>query len=207
MRRILGSVLILTAAAAAVADAAKFKSTWKAPDAGIVGFAGKKVAALVISKDEALRMSAEEALVRQLVALGVPGIAAYRLIPREELQDKDKAKAWFEKVGIEGVVAMRPISADTVKTYQPSMWSAGYYTSLWNYYGYSWGAVWTPGSVSEETTVTVETLVFSVPRDKLLWAGLSETTNPAGMDAFMKDLVTSATKEMKKAGLIAGSGR
>ena len=51
--------------------------------------------------------------------------------------------------------------------------------------------------------MTVETLVFSVSRDKLLWAALSETTNPKSMDAFMKDLVTKAVKEMKKAGLTA----
>lgn len=203
MRRTFRPAAIMTLAAVTAAYAATFKTTWKAPDAGTTTFAGKKVAALVISKDDALRMSAEEALARQLVALGVQGVASYRLIPREELQDREKAKVWFEKTGVEGVVAMRPISADTVKTYQPSMWSAGYYTSLWGYYGYSWGVAWSPGSVREDTTVTVETLVFSVPRDKLLWAALSETTNPKSMDAFMKDLVTKAAKEMKKEGLAA----
>jgi hypothetical protein len=81
------------------------------------------------------------------------------------------------------------------------MWSTGYYTSFWGYYGYTWGAVWDPGYLREDRIVTVETLVFSVPRDKLLWAALSETTNPKSMDAFMKDLVTKAAKEMKKEGL------
>ena len=195
--------LALAIAAGAAVHAATFKSTWKAPDAGTIGFAGKKVAALLISKDDALRMSAEEALARQLTAIGVQGVGAYRLIPREELENKDKAKAWFEKTGVEGVVAMRPVSAKTVTTYTPSMWSSGYYTSLWGYYGYTWGAVYDPGYLREDTVVTVETLVFSVPRDKLLWAALSETTNPKSMDAFMKDLVTTAVKEMKKAGLTA----
>ena len=203
MRRIAGTALILALAAGAAAYAATFKSIWKAPDAGTVGFAGKKVAALVISKDDGLRQSAEEALARQLVALGIRGIAAYRVIPREELQDKDKAKAWFQKTEIDGVVAMRPVSAETVTSYTPAMWTTGYYTNLWGYYGYTWGAVWTPESSRKDTTVTVETLVFDVPREKLLWAALSETTNPESMDAFMKDLVTKAAKEMRKAGLTA----
>ncbi|MBP1634613.1 MAG: hypothetical protein H6Q10_1187 [Acidobacteria bacterium] len=202
MRRTLTHALIVAVAAVAALHAASFKSVWKAPDAGTVGFAGKKVAALVITKDTPLRMSAEEALARQLVALGIQGVAAYRVLP-QDLQDKDKARAWFEKTGVEGVVAMRPISAETVKSYQPSMWSSGYYTSLWGYYGYTWTAVYSPASVRQDTTLTVETLVFSVPRDKLLWAALSETTNPEGMDAFMKDLVGKAVKEMKKAGLTA----
>jgi len=203
MRRGFSLALTLAIAAGAVVHAATFKSTWKAPDAGTIGFAGKKVAALLISKDEALRMSAEEALARQLVAIGVQGIGAYRLIPREELQDTAKAKAWFEKTGVEGAVVMRLVSAKTVTSYSPSMWSSGYYTSLWGYYGYTWGVVYDPGYLREDTVVTVETLVFSVSRDKLLWAALSETTNPKSMDAFMKDLVTKAVKEMKKAGLTA----
>jgi len=203
MRRNLTRVLILAVATGAVVHAATFKSTWKAPDAGTTTFAGKKVAALLISQDNALRMSAEEALARQLVALGIQGVAAYRMAPREEMQDKDKAKAWFEKIGVEGVVAMRLVDAKTVTTYSPATWTTGYYTSFWGYYGYSWGAVWDPGYQSTDTKVTVETLIFSVPGNKLLWAALSETTNPKGMDAFMKDLVTKAAKEVKKEGLTA----
>ena len=208
MRRNLVYALILALSAGAAVHAVKFKSTWKAPDAGTESFAGKKVAALVIVKDEALRMSAEEALVRQLEALGVQGEASYRLAPREVMQDKDKAKAWFEKIGVAGVVALRVVSADKVTTYTPSMWTTGYYGSWWGYYGYTWGAVWSPpGSVDTDTILTVETLIFSVPRDKLLWAAVSESTNPKNVDTFMKDLVTKAVKEMKKQGLAVKAGK
>jgi hypothetical protein len=207
MRRNLIRVLILAVATGAVVHAAAFKSTWKAPDAGRTTFAGKKVAALVIVKDESLRQSAEEALARELEALGVQGKAAYRLAPREVMQDKDKAKAWFEKVNVEGVIAMRLVDAKTVTTYSPATWTTGYYGSLWGYYGYSWGAVWDPGYQSTDTVLTVETLIFSVPRDKLLWAAVSETTNPKNLAAFMKDLVTKAAKEVKKEGLTAKPGK
>ena len=82
---------------------------------------------------------------------------------------------------------MRPVSAETVTSCQPAMWPSGYYTSFWGYYGYTWGAAWDPGYLREDTNVTVETLVFSVPRNMPLWAALSETASPKGMDAFMKD--------------------
>jgi len=203
MRRSVIVLMILAVATVAVVQAAKFTSVWKAPDITTIGFAGKKVAALVITKDDGLRQSAEEALVRQLDALGIQGEASYRLAPAPVLQDKDKAKAWFEKVGVEGVVAMRIVSADKVTTYSPATFSTGYYGSLWGYYGYSWGVAWSPGFSSEDTKIVVETLLFSVPKDKLLWAGVSETTNPKNTDVFMKDLVTKAVKEMKKQGLTA----
>ena len=203
MRRTVIFLVVLAAGTVAVVQAAKFTSVWKAPDISTIGFAGKKVAALVITKDDGLRQSAEEALVRQLDAIGVQGEASYRLAPREVLQDKDKARAWFEKVGVEGVVAMRLVSADTVTSYSPATWTTGYYGSLWGYYGYTWGVAYSPGYTREDTKVVVETLIFSVPKDKLLWAGVSETTNPKNTDVFMKDLVSKAVKEMKKQGLTA----
>lgn len=203
MRRTVLVLVILAVATIAVVQAAKFTSVWVAPDISSIGFAGKKVAALVITKDDGLRQSAEEALVRQLDALGVQGEASYRIAPAPVLADKEKAKAWFEKIGVEGVVAMRLVSADKVTTYSPATFTTGYYGSLWGYYGYSWGVAWSPPYTSEDTKVIVETLIFSVPRDKLLWAGVSETTNPKNTDVFMKDLVEKAVKEMKKQGLTA----
>jgi hypothetical protein len=203
MRRTVIVLVMLAVVAVAVVQAAKFTSVWKAPDIDTIGFAGKKVAALVITTDDGLQQSAEEALVRQLDGVGLKGEACYRIAPSPVLKDKDKARAWFEKIGVEGVVTMRLVSADKVTTYSPATWTTGYYGSLWGYYGYSWGVAWSPGSTSEDTKVIVETLVFSVPKDKLLWAGVSETKNPKNMDVFMKDLVTQIVKEMKKQGLTA----
>ena len=63
---------------------------WKSADAGSVSFAGQKVAALVIDKDDSLRVAGEEALVRELNARGMHGGASYRMVPKEELQSADQ---------------------------------------------------------------------------------------------------------------------
>ena len=91
----------------ASADKANFTSTWKSPDAGTVAYAGKKVVGLIVSNDMSLRMSAEEALARDMTSKGVQGVAAYKVIPREEIRDKDTVKKWFERAGAAGVVVMR----------------------------------------------------------------------------------------------------
>jgi hypothetical protein len=200
--------LTLTAAAtlsfsAAVLAGPKFVSTWKAPEAAGTSFAGRKVAALIISDDQNLRVSGEEALVRELAGVGVPqGIASYRIVPREELRDADKARKWYEKAGAEGVVAMRLVKADKRTTWEPSTWSTPYYSTLWGYYGYGWGAVYDPGVTRTDTVAVVETLVFSVPQNKLLWAGVTESTNPKDAARVIKDIVTGTVKEMTKQGLI-----
>lgn len=203
-------VAIMTAAAAfsmsaiLIAAGPKFVSTWKAPDASGVSFAGKKVAALIMSDDLNLRMSGEEALVRELAAVGVPGgVASYRIVPREELRDPDKAKGWYERAGAEGVVAMRLVDADKRQVWTPSMWVTTNYSSLWGYYGYGWNAVYAAGgSTTVERTVVIENLIFSVPLNKLLWAGVTETTNPKDAASAIKDIVAACVKEMTKEGLI-----
>jgi hypothetical protein len=203
LRRTICPVLFLLAVlTAGLAADTKFTSTWAAPEARGVHFGGKKVAALVMSNDESLRVSGEEGLVRELAARGLNVVAAYRLIPKEELKDPAKARGWFERTGVQGVVVMRPVSRDTRKTYVPgTTWTAPYYGSLWGYYGYGWGAMYDPGYVRQDTVVEVETLIFSVPMDKLLWAGSSETKNPKDLRKLLEDLVKEAAKEMRKQGL------
>ena len=202
-------VAIVTAAAVFSMSAVfmagpKFVSTWKAPDAAGVSFSGKKVAALIMSDDLNLRMSGEEALVRELAAVGVPGgVASYRIVPREELRDPDKAKGWYERAGAEGVVAMRLVDSDKRQVWTPSMWVTTNYSSLWGYYGYGWNAVYAAGgSTTVERTVVIENLIFSVPLNKLLWAGVTETTNPKDAASAIKDIVAACVKEMTKEGLI-----
>jgi hypothetical protein len=205
---IMSRVVVVTAAAtlslsAALLAGPKFVSTWKAPEAAGTSFAGRKVAALIISDDQNLRVSGEEALVRELAGVGVPqGIASYRIVPREELRDPEKARGWYEKSGAEGVVAMRLVKADKRTTWSPSTWSTPYYSTLWGYYGYGWGAVYDPGVTRTDTVAVVETLIFSVPQNKLLWAGVTESTNPKDAGRIIKDIVTGTVKEMTKAGLI-----
>ena len=84
MLRSTRSALVVTAAVAAAACAStSFVSTWKNPAAEPGNFKGQKVAALVMSTDQAVRFGAEDALARELTARGAVGIAAYSLIPKE----------------------------------------------------------------------------------------------------------------------------
>jgi hypothetical protein len=199
-RSLTTSVLILTIVTT-LSAAVTFTSTFKSINAGGVSFAGKKVAALMITQDDSLRVAGEEGLARELTARGMQGVTTYRMAPKEELQSGDRAKAWFEKANVEGVVAVRPVSADKRTTYTPGTWANPYYSTLWGYYGYGWGNVYIPGSRDEETFVVVENTIYSVPRNELLWAAVSETRNPKDLRQFIEELVKASVKEMQKQGL------
>lgn len=186
---------------AILSAAPKFTSVWRSSDAGSVSFAGKKVAALVISPDDSLRVPGEEALAKELIARGMESVATYRIAPKEELQSADRARPWFERASVEGVVALRPVGRESRTTYSPSMWASPTYSSFWSYYGYGWGNVYIPGAVGREAVVVVETTIYSVPRNQLLWAAVSETRDSKSLPAFVQDLVKASVKEMQKQGL------
>jgi hypothetical protein len=205
MTRQLPATLAATVVAVAMVSAApKFTSAWRSPDAGSVSFAGKKVAALVITQDDSLRVSGEESLVRELTARGLQSVATYRIAPKEELKSADRARVWFEKANVEGVVAMRPVSKDKRTTYNPGTWVNPYYSTFWGYYGYGWGSMYIPGSYDQDTIVVVETTIYSIPRDQLVWAAVSETKNPKDLQRFVQDLVKESVKELHKQGLAKG---
>ena len=202
MRRLLLTILPATMLAAAVVSAAPdFKSVWKSPDAAQVSFAGKKIAALVITQDDSLRMSGEEALVRELTARGLQAVPTYRMAPKEVLQSAESARGWFEKAGVEGVVALRPVSSEKRIAYNDSLWMSPSYNTFWGYYGYSYSTVVVIGGADRDTVITVESLIFSVPRNQLLWAGVSETRNPKTLQTFIGDLVKQSVKQLEKQGL------
>jgi hypothetical protein len=186
---------------AALSAAVSFLSTFKSLDAGAANFGGKKVAALVISNDLALRMSGEEAMVRELNARGMQAVATYRIVPKEELTRAESAKPWFEKYGVEGVVVIRPVSRETRTAYTSGTWMSPNYSTFWSYYGYGWGSVYIPGSAQRETAVVVESTIHSVSRNQLLWAAVTESTNPRDMQAFIEELAKETVKEMQKQGL------
>ena len=194
------TTLAIVTSVAALSAAIRFTSTFKSLDAGAVSFVGKKVAALVISNDDSLRVSGEEALVRELKERGMQAVATYRIAPREEMRTAETAKPWFEKAGVEGIVAVRPVSVES-ETYNTGTWVTSHYSTLWGYYGYGWSSVYLPASARSQRVVVVETTIYSVPRNQLLWAAVSETNNSRDLSGFVDELAKEMIKEMQKQGL------
>jgi hypothetical protein len=200
----LAAVLCAAVLTVTLAAGTKFTSTWKAP--GIAGgrtLGGQRVAVVAMTDDQSLRMATEEAMARALTAEGVTGEASYRLIPIEELKDKARAAAWFERKNVKAVVTLRLLSVDKAKTITPIVYTTySYYGSFYDYYAWGYG---NPAllQVTEQTTVALEMLVFGV-KEGLGWAGTCETTDPPkSADKFAKSVVGEAIKQMQKQGLLA----
>ena len=194
---ICGAVSCLSACASTT-----FTSTWKAPDAQPVDPAGKTVAALVISGDKKQRRDAEVYLAHELTIRGARAVAAYSLIGLEH-PTVDYARARFKEAGVEGVVIMRVVGLDQQVTVDPGGFSGSAYTTFGSYYSsYGVGVSYSTGSVQTDTQVDIETLIYSLSQDKLLWAGTSRTTNPEGLQGLVTEVANGVAGEIKKQGLV-----
>ena len=49
----------------------------------------------------------------------------------------------------------------------------------------------------------METTLYALPQDKLLWASTSRTTNPGNLDGLINEVADATAKEMKKQGFLA----
>jgi hypothetical protein len=182
-----------------------YVSSWKAPLDGPIEFDNKRVAAVVVTADESTRRAGETALAREISARGAQGVPSYTLVTSEDAKDREGAKKKLQDANVDGAVIMRVVSSEQEISYSPgTSWYGAYpyYGSFYGYWGYGWGMAYDPGYLRTDRVVMVETLVYSVVQDKLLWAGKSKTTNPDNIQKFVSDLADGAAKEMRKAGFI-----
>ena len=185
---LLSSVLTLVAFAGNVSAAPKppkhiFETTYQDPDAKPMQVRGAKVVAAVMIKDPPARHRAEDALASEITKLGGQGIAMYTIdaASAPDKEGESKTRAAVEAVGATGLVVMRPVDVNHRTTATSTVSSNDMYGGYWGgYYGIGWEDPWIDKSPDTriDMVVTVETFVFSLPQNKLVWTGTSETINP-----------------------------
>jgi hypothetical protein len=201
-------LVILTATMLSACASSDFVSSWKAPDAQPLQVKGSKVAAVVMMSNEAARRVAEDALAREITARGAVGIPMYAIYPDMEPKNEAAARVALEQAGALGVVVMRPVSVEKNRVTTPVTYSAPMYREYWGaYYGAGWGTPWglsatSGGDVPTTTNVSVETLVYSLKQNKLVWGGQSRLTSPSSINQTIKKLAGAAAKELQKQGLM-----
>jgi hypothetical protein len=205
VRRVLPVTAWLVAGALSGCASTTFTATWKAPDQPPLDPHGQKVAAVFISTDEGSRRAAEDELVRKLEEHGAHGVASYSLIPDEDLHDMQRVKERLMNAGVDGVVTLRVID-EKEKTrityaYEPGT-PTPYYWRFTGYWGYGWDDPYVPAEVTTSTILRIETLVYSLKRDTLLWAGTSRTTNPSKITHLVEEVADAAAVQMRNQGLL-----
>jgi hypothetical protein len=180
--------------AVSCAPTTKLIATWKDPTAA-TPLHFQKVLVTFQAKDQALRRSAESHLA-QRIKNATP---SYQVLDESEARDEARAKEKIAAAGFDGAVVVRFVGTTTQTTYVPgtAWWGPAPYGSMWGYWGYGWGAVYSPGYLTQDTIVTLEANVYSVRDDKLIWASRSRTVNAESMTSLLDSVLDATAWEMK----------
>jgi hypothetical protein len=170
-----GSAVVVLASCAA---STQMMHSWADPAAA--GHQFQKVVIVGATPQSATRRTYEDAFVQELAMRGVQAIPSYQLVGEGQI-DKDAAAAKLRDAGIDGVLVTRLVDKQTEQTYYPPTYSAvaapaPYYGGWYGYYNMGYTYMSSPGYVSTDHVFKIESSLYDMAGDKLLWSGLTETT-------------------------------
>lgn len=172
-------------------------STWRSPEhRGSLSF--RSVVVIAAVKSPATRRVMEDQLVKRL---NVPAIASYRLAGRDSIYEHGPVDGPLRELirdgRFDGAIVMRLAAVDRETSWVPGRWMGPY----WGWRG--WG-MWDPGHYDTDTYVRMETNVYSLPDEQLIWAASSQTVNPANISQLTEATMDAVVSELKKQGLLRG---
>jgi hypothetical protein len=157
----------------------------------------QRTVAFFPGEDAQLRRQVEDRLARRLPG----GVASYTLVSDEQLAaaDTQAIRAALNAARIDGVVVLRLVSVESQSSGRAVPATGTPAENLWAYLRRTPRAALTPG---RQTTITMESRVYSVPDARLVWTGHSETFNPLSVKELVNMLVDGSVSELQRQGLL-----
>ena len=173
-------------------------ATWHEPGASPLNFS--RTVAVFATTDESMRRSVEDELVMKFPN----ATPSYRIVPNAADVNKETILQHMRTAGFDGAVVMRVTEVkDKVNYYPGTYWGPGY--GFAGYWGSSWAYPYDPGYVSTTQIVTVETNIYNLRDDKLVFATRSETADPSSVGKLIRSVMRHINEELKKNGMMASA--
>ena len=195
MRRQQFSMVLIATVLAAGCTSTQLVNTWRDPSFnGPIAF--KKTLVVAIHPDGTLRRDAEDAMVR---AIGPDrAVAAYQVMAETDRATASALEAKAKSIGADGYVTMRIIGTRTETNWVPPDPGFG------PFYDRAMVMSADPAYLQTDHIVNVETRIYSVAEDKLIWSGTSDTIDLANVDKAVGQIANAVRAELQKEKLLAG---
>lgn len=195
-------ILFITCALVSCSPSTEIVKTWKEPGASVTPGPTNKALVVAMVKDESSRRIIEDELVKR-VGVNTPAVASYTMLTPELM--KAAGDEILNKMLTDGkfshIVLMRLADVEKETSYVPGS-SPVYYGSYGRYYGYGAGAYSSPGYYTTDKNYFIESAIYSVSPDKLLWTSTTKTVNPSKIDKTVNDVADVVVAQMKKDGFL-----
>ena len=166
------------------------------PGAQVVTDPQTKVMIVALVKDEISRRVIEDELAKRIKAKSVP---SYQFLTTEMIKaasDESLNKILTEQKCAH-ILLMRLADIEKETSYVPGT-TTGYYGGWGRYYGYGAGMYSTPGYYTTDKNYFIETTIYSVDPNKLLWTATTKTVNPSKLEKTVNHIADVVVAKMKE---------
>lgn len=194
-------VVVVVSAMLAACSSTKVVEQWKDP---AFGARFSDVLVLSLNGDDTQRRLFETGFTSALDKRNVESVASYELLPDKNDLDEENIRRAIAGSSIDAVLVMRQVKVKTQERYVPprvDYVGDPFYGSFYGYYGH-FAPIYTPGYITEDTIVHLESNLYAVEGEKLVWSGKTETFNPKNTNALIDELAKTILNELSKAKLI-----
>ncbi len=155
------------------------------------------VLVIVVADKAKNREAFEHKFVQQLKAAGVEAVSSADVIPmpRDLKLEKDVILQAVAKYGNDAVIISHLTGLDKKEVFTRT---GPIYGGYYNYYGYTFDTVHDRGFYSEIATVRLETNLYDVKTEKLLWSGQSQTEDVQSINKLIDEVIALVIKDLQK---------
>ena len=180
----------------------RFDTVWHDPTAH--GPKARKVLVVALTKEPEQQRTYEEGMAIALARRGLEVVMGSELFAGG-LPDSETARARVRDAGIDLAIVGRLVGLQQKQQYvagnlyyTPTFMTDGFYG--WTYS--SWAIIQDPGSMQHFATVRLDNRAFDVSTQKVVWSGLTHTTDAHNTEDLMASVSGAIVKELVKNKLI-----
>lgn len=181
----------------------RFEHGWKDPEVKELCFA--KLFVIAPYPDGGVRRQVEDAV--RTAITQVPTVTSYQSVTSPDaLKELPKVLLAAQQAGADGVVSVRLVSDRSELQYSPGMAYPASYYAMPGYWGPRYGLApmgYAPPVVTSSRMVAIETCIYRLSDNKLVWSGLTSTRNPDSLAELIRETAEVVRKRLIKDGLIS----
>lgn len=200
----LGFAMLLFAASGC-GSSAVVTGSYSAPDRRTEPL--KKVFVSALVNDATTRAMVEERMAQSLRKKGIEAIKSIDVVPVRlpnvgSPETREVMVEVVRKTGADAALVMALVREQSETRYVPGSTypaaSYGYYGGYYGYYGHMGGMAYSPGYYTTDNTFFIESNLYDVASEKLIWSAQSELINPSNREKAVAEHTEALIYRMQK---------
>ncbi len=155
---------------------------------------------IAVAEEDTVRRLYEDGFVAKLSEAGVRAFPSYTLNIPDIKPTKQAVAAAVDAADASFVLITRHLTTDTKQHYRPPepVYVDPYYSRMNYYYPLAYREVsYRPGYTYKVTTVVLESNLYDVQTEKLIWSAQSKSVDPSMTQKYLDELISVFAKDLK----------